>query len=96
MSEADYCKDCKYWDKDPKDCPHTCCYHHSQYLTAYMQNFVLITKTHTAGRGKLRWECTHCRKNPDQPECRFNLDASKINIPWKCRFCKKESMLRLK
>ena len=91
----DYCVGCKFWDKDPKDCPYTCCYHHKDYCTAKMDNYILITKTHVAGRGKNRWECPNCRKN-NAAECRFNLDASKINIPWKCRFCKCTAMLRFK
>lgn len=41
-----------------------------------------------------RWECPECRKNK-KPECRFNLSVKKINIEWKCRFCKTPLFLEL-
>ena len=60
-----------------------------------MNDFLFIGKTVIAGRSKNRWECPHC-KAAKQSECRFNLDSSKVGVPWKCRFCKKESMLKAK
>jgi len=49
-----------------------------------------IKKTFSSHSSNLnRWECPNCRANK-KPECRFNLDQKKINILWKCRFCKKE------
>jgi len=50
---------------------------------------IFIARTHNQQSiGPLnRWECPECRKN-GRAECRFNLSAKKINIEWKCRFCK--------
>jgi hypothetical protein len=57
-----------------------------------MRNAILIGDTGVAGVGKNRWECPYCRENKS-PECRFNLSFMKINVTWKCRFCKGELFL---
>lgn len=64
-----------------------------------MIDFVFISGTSVAGHGKNRWKCIHCyelMKQGNRGECRFNLAKDKINIAWKCKFCKRESFLRLK
>ena len=48
---------------------------------------IFISGTGVAGVSKDRWECPACRKNPDQPECRFNLSPKKRGSKHKCRFC---------
>jgi len=57
----------------------------------------LITQTFVNSRGgngeKYRWECPHCKIDPIKGECRFNLDRTKINIDWTCRFCKNKIRL---
>ena len=55
---------------------------------------IFIGGTHSSKNLNLnRWECPNCRKNKNS-ECRFNLDHKKVNINWKCRFCKSILFLR--
>jgi len=58
-----------------------------------IKHFKFIGETFVRGKKKFRWECPICRSN-NAPECRFNLDPSKINMMWKCKFCKNQLMLK--
>ena len=48
--------------------------------------FIKITSLQHGGI-KDRWECPKCREDPDQPECRFNLNKKKRGSYHPCRFC---------
>ena len=59
-----------------------------------MEKAKFIGDTHSSMSLHLnRWECPICRKNPNQPECRFNLSDKKIGKTHKCRFCKTELLI---
>ena len=55
--------------------------------------FIKKTDIQTSAETKDRWECPACRKNPDQPECRFNLSPKKRGTKYNCRFCGIELLL---
>lgn len=56
-------------------------------LNKMKAKFIKKTNVQTSAETKDRWECPACRKNPDQPECRFNLSPKKRGLNHPCRFC---------
>lgn len=96
-TSKEFCDNCNYSKKKYHDCLNKCCYHHPGYLDHNPSMIIakFIGETHSSkSRNLHRWECPTCRENLREPECRFNLDAKRINTEWRCRFCKRMLFLK--